>query len=114
MIYLGLDYGARHLGVAIAAGSLAEPLVTLHTENALSSLRELVKKNRITGIVIGDSTPKFLLQLNSLGLPIYQVDETLTTKDAQKFLLHTTPTRRKRLEHAVSAALILQSWIDSQ
>jgi putative transcription antitermination factor YqgF len=114
MSYLGLDYGSSHIGVAISTGSLAEPFTTLPTKSAISSIKELIKKHSIDGLIIGDVNSEFLIRLKSLNLPVYQVDETLSTRDAQVALLHTSQTRRKQKEHSAAAALILQSWLDSK
>jgi len=121
MNYLGLDYGAKHIGVAIATGPLAEPLTTIPTDKSIHLIKSLVDKHAIRGLVIGVSEDsahptvhELVRQLSFLKLPVYLVDETLTSHDARQALLHTTPSRRKDLEHAVSAALILQSWLDSR
>ena len=53
MNYLGLDYGLRHIGVAMATGPLAEPLVTLPTKSAPALIRQLVDRHSISTIVIG-------------------------------------------------------------
>lgn len=114
MNYLGLDYGTSHLGVALATGPLAEPLTTLSTPQAITALKDLIQKYHVDGLVIGEVEDAFLQKLSQLDLPIYEVDETLTTIDAQKLLLHTSQSRRRDKEHAVAAALLLQSWLDTQ
>jgi len=114
MSYLGLDYGSSHIGVAISTGSLAEPLTTFPTKSALSSIKDLIKKHSIDGLVIGDASKDFLADLASLTIPVFQADETLSTKDAQEALLHTSQTRRRQKEHSVAATIILQSWLDSK
>jgi RNase H-fold protein (predicted Holliday junction resolvase) len=113
MTCLGLDYGTSHIGIAFSVGPLAEPLTTLPAKSALSSIKDLVVKHKVTTIIIGDADKKFLTDLASLGLPVIQVDETLSTKDARGALLHTTKIRRRKKEHSVAAAIILQSWLDS-
>lgn len=121
MNYLGLDYGEKHIGVAIATGPLAEPLTTIPNSSAYLSLKSLVQKQAITALVVGvpdsgenPSLKQFIHQLSSLHLPVFLADETLSTKDAVAALRHTTQSRRKDLEHAASAAIILQSWLDSR
>lgn len=113
MSYLGLDYGSSHVGVAISYGILAEPLSTIPTKTALLLIKDLILKHRIDTVVIGDVDQNFLIKLKEFGLPVYQVDETLSTKDAKVALFHTTQTRRKQKEHSAAAAIILQSWLDS-
>src|SRR3990172_9322503 len=121
MNYLGLDYGAKHIGVAIATGPLAEPLITLPADKSVHLIKSLVDKHAIQGLVIGVSegsahptVHELVRQLSFLKLPVYLVDETLTSNDARQALLHTTQGRRQDLEHAASAAIILQSWLDSK
>ncbi len=113
MNYLGLDYGEKHVGVALATGSLAEPLTTIDTSHSLRLIKQLMQKHDIDAIVAGDCPEKFLNKLSQLGLPVHQADETLSTYDATQSLLHTTQSRRKTTEHAVAAALILQHWLDA-
>ena len=114
MNYLGLDYGAAHIGVALATGPLAEPLATLNTNTCISELEILISQHNIKGIIIGNAASDFLNQLAIFNLPIHQTDETLSSQDAVKSLLHTTQSRRQQLEHSAAAAIILQSWLDSK
>lgn len=118
--YLGLDYGSAHIGIAIATGPLASPLTTVPASTAVPMLKSLVEKHDISALVIGvsdsstsASVAKLADQLSFLRLPVYLVDETLSSHEARQALLHTTKSRRRDLEHAASAAIILQSWLDT-
>lgn len=120
MNYLGLDYGQKHIGVAIAAGPLAEPLTTISTKNALQLIKELVAKHSIEAIIIGrpDKVLKFEFEAFINSFKIYNlkfkiVDETLSSHDARQSLLHTSQKRRRLAEHSASAAIILQDWLDN-
>jgi len=113
MNYLGLDYGQKHIGIALATGPLAEPLTTIPTENALQLIKELINKYRIQAIIIGTHDESFQKLLEQLGIPVYEVDETLSSHDARQSLLHTSQKKRRLSEHAASASIILQSWLDS-
>jgi putative transcription antitermination factor YqgF len=120
MNYLGLDYGTAHIGVALFSGNLVEPLATLKTANALPQLTRLIEEHRIEAIIIGlpdgpvrQTVEEFIQRLRHLNLAVFPVDETLSSQDARENLAHTTPARRRLLEHSVSAALILKSWLDS-
>ena len=113
MNYLGLDYGKAHIGVAIATSPLAEPLTTIPTKSALQLIKELIKKYNINVIIIGLPHASIHDTLGQLGLPVYEVDETLSSRDARESLLHTTQKRRRVGEHAAAASIILQSWLDS-
>ncbi len=112
MNYLGVDYGEKHVGVALAQGTMAEPLESFLRSKAVQLIKPLVNKYNIEAVIVGDCPESFLNELAQLDLPIYQADETLSTRDATQALLHTTKSRRKNLEHAVAAALILQNWLD--
>lgn len=113
MNYLGLDYGEAKVGIAIAEGPLADPLMTVATKSAISSIEQLLRTYTIDEIIIGDCPPEFKSQLEELGLPVQTVDETLSSHDAREALLHTTQTKRKEQEHEVAAAIILQNWLDA-
>lgn len=110
MNYLGLDYGLAHVGVAIATTPLAQPLTTIPTKSSLRLIKELIKKHYIDELIIGDCPSEYV---SHFDIPVHIVDETLTSHDARESLSHTTKSKRHNLEHAVSAALILQSWLDS-
>lgn len=112
MNYLGLDYGAAKIGVALATGPLAEPLITIKTEKALQSIKLLLDKHNIDSIVVGDCPDNFLDKLSQLSI-VYRVDETLSSYDARQALMHTTQKKRRNEEHAAAAAIILQNWLDA-
>lgn len=113
MNYLGIDYGAANVGVALATGSLAEPLTTVKTEKALQSINQLISKHKIDAVVVGDCPESFLDKLSGLAI-VHQVDETLSSHDARQFLFHTSQKKRRKEEHAAAAAVILQDWLDGQ
>ncbi len=119
MNYLGIDYGKRYLGVALATGPLAEPLTTLNITKALNSISKLVSEYKVDEIIIGKPDEslglefgKFVNSLKIVNCKLKIVDETLSSHDARIALLHTTQKRRKNLEHQASATIILQSWLD--
>lgn len=111
MNYLGIDYGAVKIGVALATGPLAEPLTTIKTEKALQSIKLLINKHNIDSVVVGDCPEFFLNKLSDLAI-VHQADETLSSYDARQSLLHTSQKKRRLSEHAVSATIILQNWLD--
>jgi len=124
MKLLGIDYGRKKIGVAISEGQLVEPLMVLKIKSQkdiLEKLCSLVKGKDVGKIVIGipgggmdKEIKEFgkLLQNESKTLVIFQ-DETLTTKDAQELSIKAGIKRlkRKEMEDAYSAALILQSYL---
>lgn len=114
MKYLGIDYGEKHVGVAMADGLLATPLDTFETSQALALIKRIIEKDKFTKIIIGDCPDSFLQNLIELGIDVCQTDETLSSHDARNKLLHRTPKKRQELEHSVAAAIILQTWLDSR
>jgi len=96
--YLGLDYGAKKIGVALAAGPLAQPLAII-IGLPDGPLKQQVKK--------------FIDELRNLNFELIVVDETLSSHDALMSLRHTGQRKRARLEHTAAAALILQNWLDT-
>ena len=113
MAILGLDYGEKHVGVALAEGPLAAPLTTLSNQSALEQIKNLVAKHKIEKIIIGNCPEEFVNSLKIVNCELEIVDETLSSYDARISLMHTTQTRRKEKEHAAAAAIILQTWLDS-
>jgi putative transcription antitermination factor YqgF len=120
MNYLGLDYGLKHVGVAISEGSLAEPLTTLPNNNLLTRLKQLIFTHKIHTVVIGQPTGPLASEvrelatwLTSLDLSVELVDETLSSQDATRLLLHASRKKRSTQQHAAAAAIILQSYLDA-
>ncbi len=119
MNYLGIDYGQKHLGLALAMSPIAEPLDSLEPSMAQQKISQLVKKYNIQKIIIGlpdenqrESIQQFFSSLD-LECQLVLVDETLSSHDARHALLHTSQTSRQKKEHSVAAAIILQSYIDN-
>lgn len=125
MRYLGIDFGLKHVGLAIADGPLAEPLGEKNysrPEELLNYLKRLCHEQAIDKIVIGlpegplaEVVTQFSTELVSLTNKevIYQ-DETLTSQEAKKKLIEAgAPQKKRRLDHQAAAALILQEFLDT-
>ena len=127
MRILGIDYGRKKIGLATADGVLAEPLKVLRYQD-IGGLSEEIKKIvhdlKVEKIVMGvsegkmaEETKKFGRRLQKkLGIPLIFQDETLSTQQAQELSIKAGIKRKKRreLEDAYSATLILQSYLDSR
>lgn len=142
MRVLGIDYGARRVGLAVsdATGLLARPLKTLDRQGLGSDAAlvdaVLVAVAEVSGddeplgaIVVGlprrldgspnDQTPKveaFVVRLaGRTSLPVVLQDERLTSVEAESRLAAKEKDwrRRKQLLDAVSAAVILQDYLDA-
>ena len=134
-VFLGLDYGDRHIGAAVSDALLltAQPLETIRRsgpesiKKPMARLEEIIKVYGVTSIVLG--FPKNMD--NSLGYrcqatldfknrlerffkktPVILWDERLTTAQAERGLAHLNKARRKQAEDQAAAQLILQNYLD--
>ncbi len=125
MKILAIDYGTKHLGLAISEGILAEPYGKLDFKDNQELLANLVKicnKEKIEKIVIGlpqgslvAIIKKFSQELFELtNLPIVFQDETLTSEDAKQKMVESGKPYKKRQseEHIIASCLILQEYLD--
>jgi len=127
MKLLGIDFGKRKIGLSVSDGKLAEPYKVIRFKSereAVERIKTISKTLCIEKVVIGLSegemakkTENFAEKLEKyLGKRVYFQDETLTTHEA-KFLSKEAGIKRKKrkaLEDAYSATLILQAYIDDE
>jgi putative Holliday junction resolvase len=133
MRYLAIDYGDKHVGLAIcdAAETIASPLTVLHAPaDPLDRIEQIVKEESVEAIVVGlplnmDDTEgpqaklvlKFAEQLEEhLDIPIHFQDERLSSFGAEEKLAPAKLSRgnkRKRLD-AVAAAAILEAFLEAK
>ena len=139
MRIVGLDVGARRIGVAIsdATGTLARPVGVLRPDGleadapraaAAEIARLRAEEDGVSALVVGlpcrldgsanDMTARvraFAEELGRLtGLPVTFQDERLTSREAESRLALTIKdwrTRKIRLD-AAAAAIILQDYLD--
>ncbi len=125
MKYLGIDWGMKKLGFAISEGSLAEPLTTVPVqslEQALAAVRRIAEQEKADQILVGmpegemgQAILKATTKLREEGLPLFLVDETLSTQQAQQVLREVGASQKDRgQDDAMSAAIILQSYLDEK
>lgn len=134
MRYLGLDLGTRTLGVAISDTShiIASPLAVIRFpegqyEIALEELKKILDEYQISKIALGlpknmngsegfaserSRLFKELLEQN-IDIPVYLVDERLSTMEAENILLEADLSRKKRKKviDGVAAVIILETFI---
>jgi putative Holliday junction resolvase len=140
---LGIDYGARRVGLAVsdATGLLARPLKTLDrsaiagdaalVEAVLATVADVSSEDEpLATIVVGfprrldgspnDQTPKVEAFVKRLvartSLPVVLQDERLTSREAESRLAVKEKDwrRRKTMLDAATAAVILQDYLDAQ
>lgn len=124
MKYLGIDYGSKRIGVATSdeGGSFAFPKETLqHDQNAMGKLKDYIEELKIEAIVLGipetnsgslnDVEVDIRTFENRLktefGLPVFLQNEQFTSVESSRY----APDAQK--DDAVSAALILQRYLDA-
>lgn len=100
---LGLDYGQKRVGVAVAhvVAKLPHPLVTLlNTETLLDDINKIIAQEGICQVVVGlprDMKGDYTAQTHeveafadtlaaAVPVPVAMVDETLTSVDAENML----------------------------
>ena len=126
MKYLGIDFGTKRVGIAVsdAAGTIAFPRATLPNDAQLfSQLEELVKNEKITCIVVGDTrshgakdnpvtteAEQFVAALQKkLAVPIERVWELWSSIEASRY----APEGQGHND-ASAAAVILQRFLDTR
>ena len=126
MKILGIDFGTKKIGLAVAEEGLVEPYGELKVQGSrfkVQNLRERISQicqiEEIEKIVVGVSEGKsgerakeFGQRLAEItGLPVEFSDETLTTRDALVKMKTVSKKWRGKLD-AVAAALILESYLN--
>ena len=134
MTVLGLDVGNKRIGVAVSDESrlLATPTTTIlrtKLSEDIDSILEVVSQKFVKEIVIGfplslsgevgiqaRNVSLFIDSLSShTSIPIKTVDERYSTIEAEKRLkeIGVKPSRNRSRVDALAAAIILQSYLDS-
>ncbi len=134
--YLGFDFGNKKIGLAVGQleTKIASPLETLRSFNQIpdwNKISSILEEWQPIGLVVGVSrqadgsdnliTPrmlKFCRQLKGrFNLPVFQMDEALTTFEAKQMLYDDVQLSAGKLwavQDQLAAQLILQSWLNQQ
>ena len=132
---MGLDVGARRIGVAVSdlLGITAQGLETVQRRNKrtdLAQLDQIIREYSVTQIVVGfplrmsgeegRQSDKMLLFAEDLRkrfrIPVHLWDERLTSAQANRLLRETEMSIKRRGEvvDRMAAVLILHSWMEAQ
>ena len=128
MRYLGIDYGL-HMGISVSdeKNIFAYPVCVLNKKNnIIEELRKIIENYKITHIIMGNplnldgsisDKSKEVLKFRETLKQNFQcevilIDERLTTVEANKVLQDTEGRKRKKVIDAVSATIILDSYLD--
>lgn len=131
-VYLGFDFGYKRIGVAVGqclTGS-ASPLTTLqakHGQPQWEKIEQLKREWNPAGFVVGlptciddsklyttEAAKRFAKQLGKrFSLPVYLVDERLSTVEARSVLFEQGGYRHlSRTEvDSIAACIILEQWL---
>jgi putative Holliday junction resolvase len=128
--WLALDLGHVRIGVALSdpLGLTAQPLTVLKASGAqkdIQAIGELVNQHEVTQVIVGlplnmdgtesNTTKKvreFTAKLSErLNVPVFFVDERLTSKQAERAMIEGDSRREDRRQKMdkIAAALLLQS-----
>lgn len=132
MKILGLDIGEKRIGLAIARENIVssrDGITYTNPEQAIQAIGKICRLEEIEKIVVGipknenifqeDMIRKFAMELTkNFHLPINFVDETLTSKEAERMLRSSKlkPQSKKYKEEIdkISARLILEQYINNK
>ena len=130
---IGIDYGRARVGVAISdpLGIFASPLETVASAKIIDYLQKMTTSETVVRFVVGypmnlDGRPAeaaadvdvFLKQLAKRfpGIPVSLEDERFTSVLAHKAMIDggmkKSERRKKESVDKISAAIILQSYLD--
>ncbi len=135
MAILGLDYGEKRIGVALANGEgfLAIPMTVIERTGEKADLDKvlaLTEEYGVEQIVVGlprsldgsigrqaEEVLAFTTALSQhIKIPVDTWDERFSTVEAESLLLDAGMKREKRKGHrdAMAAAIILQGYLDNK
>lgn len=132
---LGIDYGKKRTGLAVSdpLGIFASALETVPTANVINYIKKYTSENKVERFVVGypknlngnpaESTPfveAFVRGLKRVfpDIPVTMEDERFTSQLAMRAMIDGGMKKSDRREKGsvdrISAAIILQSYLDSR
>jgi putative Holliday junction resolvase len=132
---LAIDYGNKRVGLAVTdpLQLIASPLDTIHSQELVAYVKKYHQQDPLEALVVG--MPRTLLNEDTnvtsavVGLirtlrrelpdlPVHEIDERFTSRMAHAAMLAGGLSKKDRRDKAtvdrVSAALILQSFLESR
>lgn len=124
---LAVDLGSKRIGLAVSAGALALPLLTLQRSSdrqAIAAIVAVAREEGVTGLVVGEPlrldgsrgeaaerARSFASKLErAAGLPCALVDERLTSREAEERLRDAgvDPRRHPERVDQLAAQILLE------
>lgn len=134
MIYMGIDYGTRRIGIAISDpnATMAIPLATVEVKtdhSHMARIKQLADDYRVATVVVGlpynmdgtlteagNKVMEWTKGLQTiLERPVILWDERLTTFEAHGLLdeIDVKGAKRKTKVDQIAASLILKDYLDA-
>ena len=136
MRVLGIDLGSKRIGIATSdrSGTIATPYTVLLRCGTMGgdhrNIEKMVVEEEAEAVVVGlplnmDGSEGKAAQAarveasrmaTVVGVPVHVHDERLTTVEADRVLMEQkmNAQARRRVVDKVAAAVMLQSWLDTQ
>jgi putative Holliday junction resolvase len=135
MRIMGIDYGSKRIGIAMSdelflTAQGFDTILNRTSAESIEAIKRLVMENAVKEVVVGlpismngthsqktKEVAEFTEELSrALSVPVRNIDERLTTVQAERALLDGDMSRGKRrqLRDKIAAQFILQSYLDSQ
>lgn len=133
---LGIDLGAKRIGIAVSdrSGTIASPLLVLQRTGSVAQdhkrIAALVVEEEAERVVVGlplsmsgemgRAAQAAVAEAEALatvvGVPVETYDERLTTVTADRALMEfkMKADARRRVVDKVAAAVMLQAWLDGR
>ena len=121
MKYLGIDYGRRKIGLAMSDGKLSEPYQVIRYKDydkMIAHIQRIIERQKIEKVVVGVSEGEMGEESKEFAKKFgaETFDETLSSKYAIELSIQSGMSRKKRkeMEDAFAASIMLQNYIDSK
>ena len=136
MRVLGIDLGSKRIGIATSdrSGTIATPYTDLKSCGSIGgdhrNIAKMVVEEEAEAVIVGlplnmDGSEGKAAQAarveaarmaTVVGVPVHVHDERLTTVEADRVLMEQkmNAQARRRVVDKVAAAVMLQSWLDTQ
>lgn len=134
MRFLGIDYGAKRIGLAhgdeIGVATPLPAVIEATADARWAKLAEVIRARRVTDLVVGypfnmdgsvgfkaKEVDAFVAELKArFGLPVHLVDETLTSYAAENSIAKKDrrSVRDSGLIDSRAATIILQDYLDQK
>lgn len=122
MRYLGIDFGLRRVGLATSEGNLASPYKVIKVRGFNDLLEKIRKESAgfdrlVVGVPegkMGQTVLKFMNALKKIGIDVKEAEETLSSQKALKHMIELgIPRKKRKVNDARAAAIILQDYLDN-